>query len=118
MPSENMRKAKAKVFKALGHPVRMLIVEALCEKKHCVQELVALSGFGFPSISKHLSLLKEAGIIVAERRGQQIFYSVRLPCVGKAMECARSIVSLNFEAELKGLKADLDIATYGDSKNL
>ena len=53
--------AKAKVFKALGHPTRLFIVEELARGERCVCELVKLVGADFSTISKHLTLLKRPG---------------------------------------------------------
>ena len=102
-----MHDAAAKVFKAMAHPIRLCLVDELTRGERCVQDLVGISGVSFPTVSKHLAQLKEAGVIKDERRGQQIFYSVRLPCVAKSIECAKSIVSKNFKAQMKALGDDL-----------
>ena len=106
MASLAMYEAQAKVYKALAHPSRLMMVEELCKGERCVQELVEMVGSNFSTVSKHLAQLKEAGVIKDERRGQQIFYSVRLQCVAKSLECSKSIVSKNFAAQMDALKSD------------
>ncbi len=107
MAASAMHTAAAKVFKAMAHPLRLQIVDELGKGERCVQDLVDLSGVSFPTVSKHLAQLKEAGVIVDERRGQQIFYSVKLPCVAKSVECAKSIVSKTFKSQMEALRSDL-----------
>lgn len=81
------RKQRAAVFKALGHPARLQIVEELAEKEHCVCDLVVLVGLGWSAVSRHLTVLKAAGVLVDEKRGQQIFYRLALPCVKSFADC-------------------------------
>lgn len=53
----------SKVFKALSDPTRLEIIMLLAMKPHCVCELANIIGFSQPTISKHLKVLTEAGII-------------------------------------------------------
>lgn len=69
------------VLKALAHPSRLLIVEALGEKSHCVCELTAMIGADTSTVSKHLSVLKSAGVVFDEKRGNQVYYSLTCECV-------------------------------------
>jgi len=105
MDSMALYEAEAKVFKALAHPTRLFIIDELSKGERCVQELVDLVGANFSTVSKHLAQLKEAGALKVEKRGQQVFYSVKLECVGKSVECAKSIVRKNLEAQLELLGA-------------
>lgn len=78
---------RAKVFKALGHPSRLLMVEALGRGELCVCELRDLVGSDISTISKHLSVLKEAGVVADERRGTSVYYSLRMGCVTAFLAC-------------------------------
>ena len=69
---------RAKVFKALGHPSRLLMIEALGQGEKCVCELRELVGSDISTVSKHLTVLKEAGLVRDERRGTNIYYSLRM----------------------------------------
>ncbi|NBB80381.1 MAG: metalloregulator ArsR/SmtB family transcription factor [Verrucomicrobia bacterium] len=75
------------VFKALGHPARVLMVRELFEGERCVCDLVETAGLGWSTISRHLSVLREAGVVADEKRGQQVFYRLALPCVGRFIAC-------------------------------
>jgi len=78
------------VFKALGNPNRLLIVDALSEGERCVADLTGLVGLDMSTVSNHLSVLRAAGLIVDERRGPQVFYSLRHPCVMSIFSCLES----------------------------
>ena len=81
------RKRRAAIFKALGHPARLRIVEELRGGERCVCELVDVSEAGWSTVSRHLSVLKSAGVVEDEKRGLQVFYRLALPCVGTFLDC-------------------------------
>jgi ArsR family transcriptional regulator len=78
---------RAKIIKALAHPSRLLMVEALADGPRCVCELRDLVGADLSTVSKHLAVLKNAGIVVDERRGTQIYYHLAAPCVLDFFAC-------------------------------
>ncbi len=78
---------RAAVFKALAHPTRLFIVDKLSQGECCVCELVNEIKADFSTVSKHLSVLKNAGIIVDEKRGQQVFYGLQMHCVANFNQC-------------------------------
>jgi ArsR family transcriptional regulator len=78
---------QAQVFKALGHSGRMAIIHALADGEVCACDLAAVAGCSSPTASRHLSVLRHAGLIADERRGQQIFYRLAFPCVLTFAEC-------------------------------
>jgi ArsR family transcriptional regulator len=65
-----------KVLKAVSDKNRMRILKMLGQKKMCVCEMAAVLGIAQPSVSKHLSILKDAGLIEDERNLQWIDYSL------------------------------------------
>ena len=81
------RKRRAAIFKTLGHPARLRIVEELRGGERCVCELVDVSEAGWSTVSRHLSVLKSAGVVEDEKRGLQVFYRLALPCVGTFLDC-------------------------------
>jgi len=68
---------KAEILKALGHPIRYCIVEGLLSGEQNVATLVDCLKVPQPTVSQHLHILKAAGILEANRVGNQIHYSVR-----------------------------------------
>ncbi|MFA6287087.1 MAG: metalloregulator ArsR/SmtB family transcription factor [Opitutaceae bacterium] len=81
------RKRRAAVFKALGHPARLQIVEELAAGERCVCEFVDMVGLGWSAVSRHLAVLKAAGVLEDEKRGLQVFYRLALPCVKSFTDC-------------------------------
>lgn len=77
----------APVFKALGHPARVTIVRELTAGEKCVCELVEALGLGWSTVSRHLAVLREAGIVADDKRGLQVFYRLELPCVVHFIRC-------------------------------
>ena len=84
-------KAQAQVFKALGHPGRLLIVDELSRGERCVCDLAALVGSEMPTVSRHLSILKNAGIVDDDKRGTQVFYRLMTPCVMNFFKCVSAV---------------------------
>ncbi len=84
---QQRRRARAAVFKALGHPARLRIVEELAGGERCVCELVGAVGLGWSTVSRHLSVLKAAGVLDDDKRGLQVFYRLALPCVASFTAC-------------------------------
>lgn len=89
---------QAKVMKALAHPTRMFIVDELSRGERCVCELTAMIGAEMPTVSRHLSLLKSAGLVDDEKRGSKIFYRLRVPCCLSFLKCVESVLAAD-EAE-------------------
>jgi len=78
----------AKLFRILGHPMRLAIIEALHERPWCVCELAEKMGLNKSVTSKHLSSLKSVGIIDMRREGTQVNCTLVMPCVLDMMHCA------------------------------
>ena len=84
--------AKAAVYKALGHPSRLFIVEQLAGGERCVCEFVDALQVDFSTISKHLSVLKQAGIVADRKQGLQVYYSLKTPCILSASSCIETLL--------------------------
>lgn len=83
---------RVRVLKALAHPTRLFLVEALGAGERCVCDLTASIGDDISTVSKHLAVLREAGVVSSERRGQQIFYALRVPCVLDVLGCVAGVL--------------------------
>ncbi len=93
LSSENEKlKFKAEVFKAMGHPLRLGIIEFLRDEEKCVCEIVDFMGTGMSNISKHLSVLKKAGILEDRRDGLKMMYRLIMPCAIEFSSCVEQIV--------------------------
>lgn len=87
LPSRRALEARAAVFKALSHPDRLRMIEQLTRGECCVCELVTAVASAWSTVSRHLSVLKAAGIVADEKRGLQVYYRLTLPCVPSFMTC-------------------------------
>ncbi len=92
---KNLYEAKAKVLKSLAHPTRLWMAEQLSAGEMCVCEFVEQIDADFSTISKHLSVLKQAGIVEDDKRGKQVYYKLRVPCVMNFMECVEAVIAQN-----------------------
>ncbi len=94
---------RARIIKALGHPTRLFIVDELSKRERCVCELTKMVAADVSTVSRHLSVLKAAGIVVDDKRGNQIFYSLRVPCVLKFFDCVGAVMD-SLEKEERELR--------------
>lgn len=84
--------ARAEIMKAMAHPSRLMMVEELSHGERCVCDLTTLVGHDISTVSKHLAILKKAGIVEDDKRGKQVFYRLRVPCVLNFFHCMESVV--------------------------
>ena len=84
--------ARAKVMKAMAHPSRLFVIQQLSYGEHCVCELRDMIGADLSTVSKHLSVLKEAGIVETDKRGVQVFYRLKVPCILSFMSCVEAVL--------------------------
>ncbi|MGL4944324.1 MAG: ArsR/SmtB family transcription factor [Thermoguttaceae bacterium] len=78
---------KVDLFRALAHPTRLQIVEKLNEGEQCVCVLLEMFDIDFSTISRHLTVLREAGIVAADKRGKNVYYSLTCRCLTDFLEC-------------------------------
>ena len=77
----------AQVFRALANPSRLFIVHQLADGPRCVCELTEMIGSDMSTISRHLGILRQAGIIQAHKVGQQVHYRLRIRCALDFFKC-------------------------------
>jgi len=93
--------ARAKIIKAMAHPTRLFLVDELSKKERCVCELTEMIGADISTVSKHLSVLKSAGILSCEKRGSQVYYRLRMPCILNFFGCVESVLKTTAEEQLE-----------------
>ena len=74
-------------FKAMAHPTRLWMVEQLIHEEHSVCDFVEALNLDHSTVSKHLSILKQAFIITDEKRGKHVYYSLRAGCMVDIIHC-------------------------------
>lgn len=92
--------ARARILKALAHPSRLYMVNELAAGERCVCDLTRMIEVDMSTASRHLSVLKAAGIVQDEKRGSQVFYSLKVPCVLNFLGCVEAVLQSSAEAAL------------------
>lgn len=96
---------KANLFKGLAHPIRIRLLELLAAAPSVsVTDLIAGTGQEASNISQHLGVLRRHHLVVAERRGLQVFYSLAYPQVAELLAVARSFLTQVLETTQKNLE--------------
>ncbi len=89
--ADRLRRFKAEFFRALGHPLRIWILELLRSGARSVGELQEATSSGGSSVSQQLSILRGQGIVTAERHGTTIIYAVADEAIFDLLDVARRI---------------------------
>ena len=100
--------ARSKVIKAIGHPTRLFMIEELHKGEKCVYELTEMVGVDTSTVSKHLLVLKNAGIVRDEKRGLQVYYTLKVPCIIEFIECIQHVVETNAKENMCLIGAGTD----------
>ncbi len=85
-------KARARVMKALASPVRLKIVEELSRGERCICELQPLFPMNKSTLSRHVTELKNVGIVGERRAGVRCYLRLLTPCVLNMFECAMGVI--------------------------
>ena len=99
---EEIVRLHASICEGLADPTRIMILYALADKAHHVTELATSLGMPQPTISRHLKVLRDKGLVIAERRAQSVLYSLADHRVIDALDLMRAVLadSLHSRAEL------------------
>lgn len=87
-----MYQSHARIMKSLAHPTRLFIVDRLAAREFCVKDLTKMVGCDMSTLSKHLSILRNAGVVVDEKRGACIYYTLRCPCILDFFTCTDKVL--------------------------
>jgi len=80
-------KDRSVIVKAMAHPTRLLVMDVLTQGEKCVNELTNLAGCDVTTLSKHLALMRRAGLLQCEKRGVNVFYQIACPCFLEFFRC-------------------------------
>ena len=92
--------ARARIIKAMAHPTRLFIVDELSKGEQCVCKLTEMIGSDISTVSKHLSILKNAGVVQDDKRGTQVFYTLKMPCTLGFFSCIEEILTNSIKEHL------------------
>ena len=107
---ETMRRFKAGIFQALGHPTRVGLVEILQEGEMTVNQLCERLGLEQANASQHLAVLRHKHIVQTRKVGNQIHYRLRDPLLGKVLEAMRQFFLAHVDEAIEVLRQERDEA--------
>lgn len=90
---------RAKIMKAMGHPVRLMIIEFLKKREHPFSEIFNLFQLDKSTVSKHLLVLKEAGIVSSKKEGAEMIYKLDVPCITDFFTCVTAVIESNVKKQ-------------------
>ncbi|WP_303870047.1 helix-turn-helix transcriptional regulator [Acetobacterium wieringae] len=93
----NSEDLSVKIFKALGHPIRLQIVKSLLDESRCVCELLPAFDYSQANLSQHLKILREAGILESKKIGVEMHYWVKLKGIKKLIAIMDQTVEEYFD---------------------
>ncbi len=97
-------RARANVAKAMGHPSRMLILDVLREGEMCVCDLTRLLDVDQSTVSRHLAVLKQAGLIQDRKEGSSVYYRLMVGCLDGFFKCIEKVLVEAHERQQSLLK--------------
>ena len=97
-----LQQMKADLFKAMGNPMRIRVLELLCERERSVGEMIGELGVGASALSQQLSVLRGSGLVLARREASVVYYSVTSPRIAELLAVGREL-----RADLLSLQMDM-----------
>src|SRR5215467_12296616 len=98
---ESLRRFKAGIFQALAHPTRIAIVELLRDEGEVpVARIHERLGVEQANASQHLAVLRGKGVVVNRKQGNQVFYRLRDPILGKVLDLMRKLFHAHLSESL------------------
>jgi len=102
--SKERYSARAKIAKAMAHPSRLLMLEAMEGRERCVCELTDLVGADQSTVSKHLAVLKQAGLVEDRKEGVMVYYRVKVCCLQGFWDCIEGVLAENLKTQQAALR--------------
>ncbi len=102
--TKEIYETRAEIIKAMAHPSRLFIVDQLKNGEHCVCELTELIGADTSTVSKHLSVLKNAGIIEDRKEGLKVYYRLKCVCVLDFFSCVEKVLKISIHEQRDAIK--------------
>jgi len=98
--TQDKYEARARIIKAMGHPTRLFILDELSKVgEECMCDLTEKIGVDVSTVSRHLALLKGAGIVENEKRGAMVFYRLKITCLMKFLDCVDNVMKCQVRSQ-------------------
>lgn len=92
MRDKQTYKQQARILRALANETRLMLIDRLSKGECGVSELVSMAGVDQSTVSKHLAVLRNVGMVDDERRGNAVFYRLVTPCVMDFFACSSKVI--------------------------
>lgn len=96
---------QAEIVKAVGHPVRIAVVDFLRDGEQCVCDIAEYVGSERSNVSRHLSVMVQAGVLESRKEGLKVMYKLKTPCILKFFECVTGVLKEQIKDSQQLLKA-------------
>ena len=83
---------RSRIIKAMSHPVRLMIIEVLKESKLSFSKINEMFESDKSTVSKHLLVLKESGIVSSKKSGSDMIYKLEVPCITDFFGCVTAVI--------------------------
>ncbi len=90
---------RAKIIKAMAHPVRLMMIEFLKVGERSFSDIFGLFHLDKSTVSKHLLVLKEAGMVYSRKSGADMIYKLEVPCVTDFFSCVTAVIDSNVKKQ-------------------
>jgi len=117
-PSRPLSEVKAELFKALGHPARVRILEVLSSGERTVGDIQPLVGIESSHLSQQLGVLRRAGVVTNRKDGSSVIYSLSDPVVAELLDVAKRLLRTRLDTTrelLQDLNDPATVATPGEA---
>ncbi len=117
-PSRPLSEVKAELFKALGHPARVRILEVLASGERTVSDIQPLVGIESSHLSQQLGVLRRAGVVTNRKDGSSVIYSLSDPVVAELLDVAKRLLRTRLDSTrelLEDLNDPATVATAGEA---
>jgi DNA-binding transcriptional ArsR family regulator len=101
---DSLRRLKAEIFQALGHPTRLAILETLQRGELTVGAILSRLGLEQGNISQHLAILRGRRLVATRKQGNRVFYSLRDPILGRVLAQMRRYTASHLAGDLALLR--------------
>jgi DNA-binding transcriptional ArsR family regulator len=96
---------QAEIAKAIAHPVRIAIVDFLKDGEQCVCDIAEYVGAERSNVSRHLSVMVNAGVLEYRKEGLKVIYRLKTPCILDFFSCTAACLKQQFKESEELLSA-------------
>jgi DNA-binding transcriptional ArsR family regulator len=108
MPNENrilLYEKQAEIAKAVGHPLRVAVIDFLKDGEQCVCDIAQHVGSERSNVSRHLSVMVRAGVLECRKEGLKVIYKLKTPCILDFFSCVTAVIKQQAKESEKLLKS-------------